>query len=117
LYTEQKGRHTEIKIGNLPVCLADPILLQQVFINLIGNSLKFTRIRELALIEVGCQARDPEGELVFFVKDNGACCANPIRGLSQRRHRFCQPVKSSGSPGEETSARVIGTLQRARYPF
>jgi PAS domain S-box-containing protein len=71
LRPEQEGRRVEIMIGDLPVCQGDPILLKQVFINLLGNALKYSRSRELALIEVGFQNETSEGEPVFFVKDNG----------------------------------------------
>ncbi len=71
LRAEQEGRRVEITIGDLPVCQGDPTLLKQVFINLLGNALKYSRLREVARIEVGFQSETPEREPVFFVKDNG----------------------------------------------
>ncbi len=69
---EKEGRRqVEIKVGDLPVCQADPALLRQVFLNLLANALKYTRSKETTVIEVGCQGKTPEGEPVFFVKDNG----------------------------------------------
>ena len=59
----------KISLGDLPTCEADPALLKQVFVNLLSNSLKFTRERPEALIEIG--SRTNEGERVYFVKDNG----------------------------------------------
>jgi len=45
-------------------------LLKQVFINLLSNAFKFTRKKEEAVVEVGC---DPQtGERAYFVRDNGA---------------------------------------------
>lgn len=69
LIAEREGRRVEIRIGELPPCQADPSLLKQVFINLISNSLKFTRSRGVAIIEIGCRQED--GQQVYFVKDNG----------------------------------------------
>ncbi len=67
---EQDHRNVEIVIGDLPTCRADPLLLKQVWANLLSNALKFTRRREQARIEVGWCTQ--EGKAVYFVKDNGA---------------------------------------------
>ncbi|NPA44213.1 MAG: histidine kinase, partial [Chlorobi bacterium] len=46
----------------------DKYRLQQVLINLIDNSFKFT---EKGSIEVSCDLNDKEDKLIFFVKDTG----------------------------------------------
>jgi light-regulated signal transduction histidine kinase (bacteriophytochrome) len=90
LGTEQEGRHVEISMGELPPCQADPGLLRQVWINLLSNALKFTRQREMARIEIGCQT-NADGEPVYFVKDNGTGFdmqyAGKLFGVFQRLHR------------------------------
>lgn len=69
----QTEPHAGVVIGSLPACRADPVLLKQVFANLLSNALKFTRHRQDAAIEVGWRD-DPDdpGHCTYFVKDNGA---------------------------------------------
>ena len=59
----------KVIIGDLPACYADPVMLRQVYYNLISNAVKFTRYVEHPRIEIG--ARSEDGTTVFFVRDNG----------------------------------------------
>ncbi|HEV2281343.1 MAG TPA: PAS domain S-box protein [bacterium] len=66
------GRRVELTIADLPPCRADGVLLQQVFVNLLGNALKFTRGQDGPRIEVGWRTdADRPQECVYFVGDNG----------------------------------------------
>ena len=101
LAAEQEGRQVEIAVGALPVCQADPLLLQQVFVNLLSNALKYSRTREVARITVGAskiadlppnvatQGADPDA-IAYFVRDNGVGFdmryANKLFGVFQRLH-------------------------------
>lgn len=68
-----------IVAGELPPCGGDEDLLKQVWMNLIGNALKYSARKEEPFIEIGC-TDDPAapGGLampavpVYFVRDNGA---------------------------------------------
>lgn len=86
---EAPGRPMEIHVDPLPECVGDPALLRQVFTNLLGNAFKFTRGKNPAVIDVGCQ--EQSGELIFRVADNGAGFdmqyAKKLFGVFQRLHR------------------------------
>jgi light-regulated signal transduction histidine kinase (bacteriophytochrome) len=73
----------------LPEVWGDRALLKQVWANLLGNALKYTRQREKAEIKVGCQPK--VGELEFHISDNGAGFdmhyAARLFGVFQRLHR------------------------------
>lgn len=66
---EVQGRVIRWNIHALPEVQADETLLRQVFVNLIGNALKYTRLKDVTEIEIG--ASEKPKETVFFVKDNG----------------------------------------------
>ena len=84
-------RQVELVIGDLPDCDSDPALLEQVFVNLIGNAFKYSRKQEGPRIVVGAQQDDPAASPIFFVKDNGAGFdmryADKLFGVFQRLHR------------------------------
>lgn len=86
------GRQVNITIGDLPDCQADPKLLRQVYANLLGNALKFTRHRATAEVEIGCSNQN--GQNVYYVKDNGAGFdmqyAGKLFGVFQRLHRAAE---------------------------
>jgi signal transduction histidine kinase len=66
---ETGGREVAWKLGPLPRVAADRALLKQVFANLIGNALKYTKPRTRAEIVVA--GRTENGTSVIFVRDNG----------------------------------------------
>jgi len=97
-------RQVKINVSELPPARADPLMLRQVYLNLLSNALKFTRQRQEAVIEVGYLIRTvaaPEtghGEeikkIVYFVRDNGvgfdAHYADRLFGVFQRLHSNLQ---------------------------
>ena len=63
-------RLPEIGIGDLPAANGDPVLIKQVWANLLGNAIKFSRKSERPVIAVG--GRVDGAQFVYSVKDNGA---------------------------------------------
>jgi PAS domain S-box-containing protein len=102
LKPESEGREVEWVIADLPMVECDPVLVKQVFQNLLANALKFTRSRggvdsartktpapARAIIEVSYKEED--GQLVFMVRDNGIGFnmkyVDKLFGVFQRLHR------------------------------
>jgi light-regulated signal transduction histidine kinase (bacteriophytochrome) len=83
------GRPMEIRVGALPACDGDAVLLKQVWVNLLSNAVKYTRNRVPAVVEVGCEQHN--GDCAYFVRDNGVGFdmqyANKLFGVFQRLHR------------------------------
>jgi signal transduction histidine kinase/ABC-type amino acid transport substrate-binding protein len=82
-------RIVEWDIGKLPSVSGDYPLLRQVWVNLLGNALKYTGTREIARITVS--AREDNGEFIFVVADNGVGFdmqyVDKLFGVFQRLHR------------------------------
>lgn len=94
---ELVGRRVEWHFGPLPHVTADHDLMKLVWMNLIGNAVKYTRGRDPAWISIHCEDRESEAasgvgaERVFSVRDNGAGFdmeyAQKLFGVFQRLHR------------------------------
>lgn len=54
--------------GDLPVMKAQRVKLQQIFLNLIHNAIRYND-KEDVLVEIGCE--EDEHDWIFFVRDNG----------------------------------------------
>ena len=86
------GRQVDFRVGELPPVRSDPVLLEEVYTNLIGNAVKFTRDRPEAVIEMGARpSPDDPATPALFVRDNGIGFdmryAEKIFGVFQRLHR------------------------------
>lgn len=70
LVPAEEKQHIDFIITPLPDCFADPLLLKQVMVNLLGNAIKYSSKRESIRIEVGytMECDTP----VYFVRDNGS---------------------------------------------
>jgi PAS domain S-box-containing protein len=114
------GRQVKINLSELPPVKADPLMLRQVYINLLSNAFKYTRQRQEAVIEIGYLIRTPAtpgavpGEesrkMVYFVRDNGvgfdSHYADHLFGVFQRLHPS-QQFEGSGI-GLSIVRRIVG---------
>jgi PAS domain S-box-containing protein len=89
LQSETAGRAVRWNIEPLPEVYGDVAMLRQVFANLLGNAVKYTRTRAEAVITVGSLPA-PGREVIVFVRDNGAGFnpkyAGRLFGVFQRLH-------------------------------
>ncbi len=113
LKAEFVDRDLEFNIGEMCECQSDPVMLRQVFINLLHNAIKFTRGCKPALIEVGCSSEyKGEGKCLYFVKDNGVGFdmryVDKLFGVFQRLHR-AEDYEGTGV-GLATVQRIIHRL-------
>lgn len=89
LTASMPDRKVDFRLLQLPSATADPVLLRQVWTNLLDNALKYSRNCDVTEIEVGNEIR--EGETVYFIRDNGAGFdakyADKLFQVFQRLHR------------------------------
>jgi light-regulated signal transduction histidine kinase (bacteriophytochrome)/HAMP domain-containing protein len=88
LAEHHSGAVPRLHLGTLPPCKGDPVLLGQVWANLLSNAMKFSSKREDPQIEVN--AASDGGEHIYFVRDNGAGFdprfQSKLFGVFQRLH-------------------------------
>ncbi len=123
LAAAEAGRHVEWRVApDLPVLQADPTLLQELLVQLLGNALKFTRPVAQPCITVSVDVA-PAGHMAFTVQDNGVgfdpARAGTLFGVFQRLHRetdfegvgtglaLCTAVARRHG-GEVTASAVLG---------
>ncbi len=88
--SDTPGRRIDWNIGTLPVLVADVNMMRQVWLNLLGNAVKYSGQREHAQIDVEHERGD-DGSHHFCVRDNGAgfdmAYAGKLFGVFQRLHK------------------------------
>ncbi|MFC6840859.1 sensor histidine kinase [Xanthomonas theicola] len=84
------GQRIEWNIAPLPILVADENMMRQLWMNLLGNAVKYSVRREVLTIEVDYQLQ-PDGSHHFSVRDNGAgfdmTYAAKLFGVFQRLHK------------------------------
>lgn len=84
------GRRIDWRLGELPTVHADVMMLRMALRDLFSNAVKYTRNKEVAVIEV--ESREEGNEHVVSVRDNGVgfdmAYANKLFGVFQRLHRW-----------------------------
>lgn len=114
---DAQGRDIEWRLNPLPEVSCDPELMQQVFANLIGNAVKYSRPRPKSVIEIGTGVVSEgdsgttaaPGERYIYVRDNGVGFdmryARKLFGVFQRLHR--QDEFEGTGIGLATVSRII----------
>jgi len=91
LEPDLKGREVQWVIGDLPLVECDPVLVKQIFQNLLANALKFTRTRTPAVIQINRIENTQDEQPVLVVRDNGIGFnmkyVDKLFGVFQRLHR------------------------------
>jgi signal transduction histidine kinase len=95
-------------VSTLPACNGDPILLRQVWGNLLDNAVKYTRLKEERRIEIEGHIED--GMCVYSIKDTGVGFDNQysskLFGVFQRLHSD-KEFEGTGI-GLSIVARIVG---------
>ncbi len=82
--------HREIKFSfqKLYPAKCDIMMIRQVWENLISNAVKYSRKKDVAIIEIGSSIGN--NEVIYFIKDNGVgfdmAYVNKLFGVFQRLH-------------------------------
>ncbi|MFH0974768.1 MAG: PAS domain S-box protein [Spirochaetota bacterium] len=88
LTTPEERNRIDFRVRQLPKAMADPVLVRQVLMNLVGNAIKFSSRKERSLIEIWGERQ--ERETVYTIRDNGAGFdpqyADKLFGVFQRLH-------------------------------
>jgi len=106
LETINPERNMTLTIQAMPSGYGDRTLIKQVYANLLGNAVKFTRYKNPAQIEAGGYTKGNEN--VYYVKDNGVgfdmAYYDKLFGIFQRLHN---------NPDFEGTGVGLATIQRA----
>ncbi len=89
LASQEPDKQLRLDLRPLPPTRGSDAMIRQVWVNLIGNAIKFTREREVAEIEIGVWDGGDKGR-VYYIKDNGIgfdmCYVDKLFGVFQRLH-------------------------------
>jgi PAS domain S-box-containing protein len=88
LAVESPKSRVGLQIEKIPGIQGDQTMVQQIWVNLLSNALKFTAPREDGRIEIGSFAED--SQTTYYVKDNGVGFdmeySDKLFGVFQRLH-------------------------------
>jgi len=85
----EREKPVTVTVAEMPAALVDPVLVRQVWANLVGNAIKYSAENPSPVVEIGYL---PEDEApVYFVRDNGVGFdmryADKLFGVFQRLHK------------------------------
>ena len=88
LKKEQEAREMEFVIEPLLKAPADIAAIKQVWLNLISNAIKYSKLKDKTVIEIASKVEGKE--IVYSIKDNGSGFdmryADKLFGVFQRLH-------------------------------
>jgi PAS domain S-box-containing protein len=88
LVPENEKEEITFRILPIPVATGDPSMVRQIWVNLIGNAIKFSSRSEKREIEIGSTTE--KDETVYYIKDTGAgfdmSYVDKLFGVFQRLH-------------------------------
>ncbi|HEY0046323.1 MAG TPA: ATP-binding protein [Flavobacterium sp.] len=88
LYADETNREIQLVLHKLPNAYAERPTIQQVWINLISNALKYTKNEGIAIIEISGERKGDE--VLYSIADNGSGFDmqyyNKLFGVFQRLH-------------------------------
>ena len=94
---EARAPRVDWRIAPLPILVADENMMRQLWGNLLGNAVKYSSRRDVAVVEVSHRMLD-DGSHEFSVRDNGAgfdmAYASKLFGVFQRMHK---PTEFAGT--------------------
>ena len=89
LVTNENGREINVNVLPLESSRADLSMIQQVWINLISNALKYSRLKPTTEIEIG--SRREGDQVCYYIRDHGAGFdmeyVGKLFGVFQRLHK------------------------------
>jgi light-regulated signal transduction histidine kinase (bacteriophytochrome) len=84
----QNNRNIQFQINELQPAKGDSGVIKQAWVNLISNAVKFSKLKEKAIIEIGSEVKGDE--IIYYIKDNGVGFdmryADKLFGVFQRLH-------------------------------
>ena len=97
-----------LTIREIPRIYADPVLLRQVWVNLIGNAVKYSENSKNKKIDIG--SKKTENGIEFYIQDHGVgfndAYKEKLFGVFQRLHR--EDEYEGTGIGLATIKRIIG---------
>lgn len=88
LYKAEENRNIKFILKDLPDAYTERSTIQQVWVNLISNALKYTKNKSEAIIEISGEVKDKE--IIYSIQDNGSGFDmrfyNKLFGVFQRLH-------------------------------
>ena len=95
-------RGAKINVAELPPCMADAAKTNQIFLNLIGNALKYLDAKRPGVIHV-CGNRQ-DGYVIYCVEDNGVGVSKECR---EKIFEIFYRVEQNKCPGEGLGLTIV----------